>query len=159
MVGASPSDAAPVSNPAKVAAGAIPGSAKTVIRTRQDEHAPGEFEPGGVAACPHCGGTDGRHQSFCEVVRGEPPVVETEEAPSRAVNGETKEAFLVRRVEEEGQLMVVAEAEWRSIENGSDPPPFDPPSVPAAGRAEPCASCGALKLPEAQCADCGRRPD
>lgn len=175
MVGASSSQEPPAAGAAAPvpAAGAIPGSGETVIRTRQDEHAPGEFEPGGAAACPHCGGTEGRHQSFCEEIRGEPPVEPEvpegteppQPAPPAAPAPETREQFVDRRVEE-GELRVVAEAEWRQQEAGviaaPEPPAQAAPQAAAptatAERREPCPSCGTLKLPEAQCPDCGRRP-
>lgn len=172
MVGASSSLPPAVSPPPEAhdvgaAAGLRPGSGETVTRTSQTDHAPGEFEPGGVAACPHCGGTEGRHQSFCEEIRGEPPVerprpetaAPTPEAPPPAT--ETRERFIERRVNE-GEMRVVAEAEWRQQEAGvieaPEPPVDAAPPPPTGDRREPCPSCGTLKLPEAQCADCGRRP-
>lgn len=176
MVGASASQAPPDVGAAapKPAAGAIPGSGGTVIRTRQDEHAPGEFEPGGAEACPHCGGTDGQHHSFCQEIRGEPPVPPEDPtpdapppAPEPAAAPETREQFVERRVDE-GEMRVVAEAEWRQREAGvieAEPPPVtstpaqQPAAAPAGDRRQPCPSCGTLKLPEAQCADCGRRPE
>lgn len=175
MVGASASQELPaVASQASghddrgAAAGAIPGSGETVLRTHQEEHAPGEFEPGGPDACPHCGGTEGRHQSFCEEIRGEPPVEEPEpeaKAPPQPAP-ETREQFVERRVNE-GEMRVVAEAEWRQQESGvieTPPPPPAPPAAPPqpqppADRRQVCPSCGTLKLPEAQCADCGRRPE
>lgn len=132
MVGASPS---PPATAATDAAGLQPGPGKT---------------------CPDCGGTEGRHQSFCEQVRGEPPVTNTEQDAPEPTGSpvETHEHYVRRRVDDqlegrnisESAAKAVAEAEWRQITSG------------AAPQQEPCPTCGTLKLPEAQCRDCGARP-
>lgn len=136
MVGKPPSQAPPTTNGAPVA-GQVPG--------------PGE-------TCADCGGREGRHQGWCEQITGAPPVTHTEEAPAAAVSAgaETYEAFLARRTSE-GELSVVAEAEWRQ-QAAAGAPEIPPESPAAIDRRAPCPSCGTLKLPEVQCIDCGARP-
>lgn len=117
-------------------------------------------DPGSAKTCPHCGGRNGQHQSFCETITGESPV--TDPAPTPGV--ETREQFVARRVSE-GEIAAVAEAEWRQLSTGPAP---DPAPVAAAAPAAaapppaalaPCPSCATMKNPAAQCRECGRRPD
>lgn len=152
MVGSSPSQgppsppiAAAVPLPAPQGeAGAIPGPGETL----SDD----VLEPGGPDACPHCGGTEGRHQSFCEQVRGEPPVTGTEtprEPPQpegRPI--ETRDQFIGRRTGE-GESQIVAEAEWRQITSSGQAP---------AAQTAACPNCGTLKSTAAACPDCGAPP-
>jgi hypothetical protein len=106
--------------------------------------------PAGSEVCPHCGGAEGRHQSFCEVVRGEPPV--PPEGGEATPQPSDMDRYVEQRVSE-GELRIVAEAEWRNRQGG--PPPQAPQQRPAL---EACPTCGTMKLPDAQCPDCGRRP-
>lgn len=135
MVGKPQSDEAPV---ALDAAGSIPGSGKT---------------------CPDCGGTEGRHQSFCVQVRGEAPV----EIGPGIPTGEGRNEFIQRRTDEQIDLpkataKTIAEAEWRHAqETPAGAELLEGPDVPAPVL-EPCGTCGTMKLPTEQCRDCGARP-
>lgn len=139
-VGASSSAAAPAPAPGGDA-GASPGE-------HEPEH---ELAVSSIERCAHCGGTEGRHQSFCETVRGEPPV-----APAAAEADSGKAAYVAARVGE-GEMQVVAEAEWRQRQAQPDAAPALQPTAVDAAK-QPCPSCGTMKLPAVQCPDCGRRP-
>lgn len=171
MVGSAPPSAPPDGSSISPSAGAqaaisAPGpekpSAPEPLRSPDDGVAPGELEPAGVGACPDCGGKDGQHQSFCEQVRGEPPVsgTETGGAPPAPTGSpiESREQFIERRVREQeaegagtSAATIVAEAEWRRLTSAGQQPAA-PPAL------QPCPTCGAMKAPTAQCRDCGARP-
>lgn len=113
------------------------------------------------AACPDCGGSDGRHQGFCVQVTGEQPA--DTEAPERGP--ETQEAFIARRVGEQEAEGVgtavaqhVAEAEWRNLSAPPAASSTPTPAPPAPEQLEPCPTCGTMKAPSQQCRDCGTRP-
>lgn len=158
-----PPDGTSISPPAGDAhPGPEKSSAPEPLRSPDDGVAPGELEPAGAGACPDCGGRDGQHQSFCEQVRGEPPVTGTE-APqgAPAPTGspiESREQFIERRVREQeaegagtSSATIVAEAEWRQL-TSAGAQSSAPPAL------QPCPTCGAMKAPNAQCRDCGTRP-
>lgn len=126
------------------AAGEIPGPEETLTGDAA-------LEPGGTGACPHCGGTDGQHQAFCESLTGEPPVEGTEapagppEPEGRRI--ESREDFLHRRVVDEGEVRLVAEAEWRQITSSGQQP-----------QTASCTNCGTMKSTAVPCPDCGAPP-
>lgn len=139
------------SSPGDAAEGMVGSSSQAASAAGASSEAPAALAG---ETCLFCGGRDGRHQGFCEVVTGESPVSEEAAPPGQ----ETMADYVERRVGE-GELRVVAEAEWRQrgqipagslVEGGGLPHEVD--------RRVACPSCGAMKLPEAQCADCGRRP-
>lgn len=141
MVGAGSHEPPPPSPPSSGGgAGSIPGPGETE-----------SVEPLGAGACPHCGGVDGQHQSFCEEIRGEPPVTGTEEVVTPpAPEGrpiESREQFIERRVGE-GENQIVAEAEWRQMLSGQ---------APAASMVA-CPVCGTKKSAAVDCPDCGTPP-
>lgn len=163
-VGASPPDEAPAAPPPSLpaadslpAAGSQPGSAET-SSVPPSPGAPAGPTPPAQGICPHCGGREGQHQSFCETITGESPVT----APAVAAGVETHEQFVARRVSE-GEISAVAEAEWRQLATGPvpDPAPVAAPAAaaPPPAALAPCSSCGTMKNPAAQCRECGRRPD
>lgn len=149
LVGSGASHEPPV---AAATAGSIPGPGETVRGREGLQAAPGELEPGGPGACPGCGGTDGRHQSFCEKVTGEPPVTGTEaptELPEAPAVIESHEEYVARRIAE-GESAVVAEAEWRQRTSGQAP------VARQTGSNVTCRVCGTVSSSTTvACPDCG----
>lgn len=153
----------PASRDSQPEATATPASgAESPLPAERKTPSPAPVPFTGSAPCPDCGGTGGRHQSFCAQITGEPPVQGTEEAPDAP---ETERAFLDRRVAEQeadgigtSAALIVAEAEWRkatAAPAGSSLPAAAPPAPEIQ---QPCPTCGAMKTPSQQCRDCGTRP-
>lgn len=143
-------------------------AAPAPVILRGDQQLPPE--PG---KCPDCGAPDGLHHGFCVQVTGEEPVTGTE-APIDPVahTAETQESYVGRRIAEqvgegadEFLARSIAEAEWRAHRGAGRPieapaatqqPTRDPQASGYA--AEACPGCGTVKLPTAQCRECGARP-